>query len=60
MKGWNKPENPPSGQDVVKSKEEQISDLLSDIQILKDRNNPGDKDRIKKLEEEIKRLKNKN
>ena len=60
MKGWNKPENPPSGQDVFKSKEEQISDLLSDIQILKERNNPGDKDRIKKLEEEIKRLKNKN
>ena len=43
-------------QDIVKSKEAQIKDLLSDIQKLKERNNPGDNNRIKKLEAEIKRL----
>jgi hypothetical protein len=53
MKGFNKP---PSGQDIVKSKEEQIKDLLSDIEKLKKRNNPGDDKRIKILEAEIKRL----
>ena len=51
MRGWNKPNNPPSNQDIVKSKEEQIKDLLSDIEKLKKRNNPGDDKRIKVLEE---------
>ncbi len=53
MKGFNKP---PSGQDIVKSKEAQIKDLLSDIEKLKKRNNPGDNKRIKTIEAEIKRL----
>ena len=56
MRGWNKPNNSPSNQDIVKSKEEQIKDLLSDIEKLKKRNNPGDDKRIKVLEEEIKNL----
>ena len=53
MKGFNKP---PSGQDIVKSKEAQIKDLLSDIEKLKKRNNPGDNKRIKTIEAEIRRL----
>ena len=54
MKGFNKP---PTGQDIVKSKESQIKDLQNDIKILRERNNPGDDSRIKKLEAEINRLK---
>ena len=53
MKGFNKP---PSGQDIVKSKEAQIKDLLSDIEKLKKRNNPGDNKRIKTIEAKIRRL----
>ena len=56
MKGWNKPNDPPSNQDIVKSKEEQIKDLLSDIEKLKKRNNLGVNIRIKILEEEVKNL----
>ena len=47
------------GQDVVKSIKDQIKDLEQDIIKLKSRNNPGDRKRIEKLTEEIKRLKSK-
>ena len=47
------------GQDVVKSVKDQIKDLEQDIVKLKSRNNPGDRKRIQKLTEEIKRLKSK-
>ena len=47
------------GQDIVKSKEDQIKDLKSDIAILKKRNKPGDEKRIKTLQDQINRLKNK-
>ena len=50
-------EDKPTGQDIVKPKESQIKDLQNDIKILKERNNPGDDSRIKKLEAEINRLK---
>ena len=47
------------GQDTVKSIKDQIKDLEQDIIKLKSRNNPGDRKRIEKLTEEIKRLKSK-
>ena len=51
--------DPPTGQDIVKSVKDQIKDLEQDIVKLKSRNNPGDRKRIQKLTEEIKRLKSK-
>ena len=51
--------DPPTGQDVVKSVKDQIKDLEQDIVKLKSRNNPGDRKRIQKLTQEIKRLKSK-
>lgn len=47
------------GQDIVKSVKDQIKDLEQDIVKLKSRNNPGDRKRIQKLTQEIKRLKSK-
>ena len=45
------------GQDIVKSKEDQIKDLQQDIAKLRNRNNPGDNKRIKTIQNEINRLK---
>ena len=47
------------GQDIVKSVKDQIKDLEQDIVKLKSRNNSGDRKRIQKLTQEIKRLKSK-
>ena len=59
MKGFSaftKQTDTPSSQDTVKSKEEQIKDLLADIEKLLKRNNPNDEKRIKILKEEVERL----
>ena len=59
MKGFSaftKRTDPPNKQDIVKTKEEQIKDLLSDIEKLQKRNNPDDNKRIEVLKEEIQRL----
>ena len=47
------------GRDIVKSKEDQIKDLQNDIKILRNRGNSGDDKKIKTIQSEIKRLKNK-
>ena len=52
---WNKVQE----QDRIKSIKDQIKDLEQDIVKLKSRNNPGDRNRIQKLTQEIKRLKSK-
>jgi polyhydroxyalkanoate synthesis regulator phasin len=62
MKGFSaftKQTDPPSGQDTIKTKEDQIKDLLADIEKLLKRNNPDDEKRIRILREEVERLRNK-
>jgi|TARA_Y100000361_G_C10896372_1_gene206770 hypothetical protein len=47
------------GYDRISSVEDEIKDLQQDIAKLRNRNNPGDDKRIKTIQNEINRLKNK-
>ncbi len=62
MRGFSaftKQTDPPSGQDTIKTKEDQIKELLADIEKLLKRNNPNDERRIRILREEVKSLRSK-
>jgi hypothetical protein len=56
---WNLIQDNPDGYDRISSVEDEIKDLQQDIAKLKSRNNRGDTKRIKTIQNEIKRLKNK-
>ena len=56
---FNMIQDNPDGYDRISSVKDQIKDLQQDIVKLKNRNNRGDAQRIKTIQNEIKRLKNK-